>query len=256
MENKINMFPPIDSQWLHTNGSTYTVMHCANRDSDRPDYPPTVVYRNTHGKIYVKPLSTWYRSRTLIDSPITQPLIAEAARDDASADECIELAQALEQARAVKIAEFVAALPIGGATNNMPTPFQAGFQLACEEITHRLRTEEWDLCLKPIDADIAAVKLDTAPTFNQAEFDTMVEKGTKAWAGHAIKRDDVAGDAMRIDWIESQIQRTGSVWFLPCGEELRFIQVRHCGETTNYPTVAGLRKAIDSAIATSTKDAQ
>lgn len=73
---------------------------------------------------------------------------------DASAVECIELAQALEQARAIKIAETVAALQIGGATSDMPTPFQSGFQLACEEITHRLRTEEWDLCLTPIDAVI------------------------------------------------------------------------------------------------------
>ena len=64
-------------------------------------------------------------------------------------DECIELAQALEQARAIKIAETVAALAIGGATNNMPTRFQSGYQLACEEIIHLLRTQEWDLCLKP-----------------------------------------------------------------------------------------------------------
>lgn len=93
-------------------------------------------------------------------APANALAIVQAARDDvagdASVDECIELAQALEQARAVKIAEDVAALSIGGATNSMPTPFQSGFQLACEEITHRLRTEEWDLCLKPIGADIAA----------------------------------------------------------------------------------------------------
>jgi hypothetical protein len=74
---------------------------------------------------------------------------AQVGQDD---DECIDLAQALEQARAVKIAESVAALPIGGATNNMPTPFQSGYQLACEEIIHRLRTEVWNLCLKPISA--------------------------------------------------------------------------------------------------------
>lgn len=37
-------------------------------------------------------------------------------------------------------------LPIGGADSEMPTPFQAGYQLACEEIDHRLRTEQWELC--------------------------------------------------------------------------------------------------------------
>ena len=67
----------------------------------------------------------------------------------ATEDECIELAQALEQLRALKIVEKVSALPIGGADVGMPTPFHAGYQLACEEITHRLRTEIWTGCLTP-----------------------------------------------------------------------------------------------------------
>jgi hypothetical protein len=49
-----------------------------------------------------------------------------------------------ERLRAVKIVEAVMSLPIGGATAILPTPFQAGYQLACEEITHRLQTEEWE----------------------------------------------------------------------------------------------------------------
>lgn len=35
---------------------------------------------------------------------------------------------------ALKIVADVASLPIGGATAAMPTPFQAGYQMACEEI--------------------------------------------------------------------------------------------------------------------------
>ena len=74
---------------------------------------------------------------------------------DAVGDEVIELAQALEQSRAVQITKYVSELPAGGATNNMPTAFEAGYQMACEEITHRLRTEKWDFCLTPVDADIS-----------------------------------------------------------------------------------------------------
>lgn len=66
------------------------------------------------------------------------------------ADQIIELAQALEQRRAIAIAEAVHNLPIGGRTANMPTAFQAGYCAACEEIEHRLRTEEWTHCLKPV----------------------------------------------------------------------------------------------------------
>ena len=60
-------------------------------------------------------------------------------------DECIDLAKALERLRSIKIVGDVKALTIGGATNIMPTPFQAGYQLACEEITHRLQNENWEL---------------------------------------------------------------------------------------------------------------
>lgn len=69
-------------------------------------------------------------------------------------EECIALAQALEQRRALGIVEQVAALPVGGKDADAPTPFQAGYQLACEEILHRLRTEVWDGCLPPVAAKI------------------------------------------------------------------------------------------------------
>lgn len=68
---------------------------------------------------------------------------------EATEDQCIELAQALEQQRALHIVAAVMALPVGGATATMPTQFQAGYQLACEEIDHRLRTEQWEFCATP-----------------------------------------------------------------------------------------------------------
>ena len=66
---------------------------------------------------------------------------------EATEDECIELAQALEQQRALAIVAVVKALSVGGADANMPTAFHAGYQLACDEIEHRLRTEQWELSL-------------------------------------------------------------------------------------------------------------
>jgi hypothetical protein len=44
----------------------------------------------------------------------------------------------IELEQALKIVETVAALRLGGADAALPTPFQAGYQLACEEIAHRL----------------------------------------------------------------------------------------------------------------------
>ena len=65
------------------------------------------------------------------------------------ADEVISLAQALEQHRARKIVDAVSALPVGGKQEDSPSPFHAGYQLACEEVMHRLLTEEWDGCMNP-----------------------------------------------------------------------------------------------------------
>lgn len=75
-----------------------------------------------------------------------------AAADEATTEQCIELAGALEQLRAIKIAEAVHDLPVGGKEALMPTAFQAGYCAACEEIIYRLRTEEWANCLPPVDA--------------------------------------------------------------------------------------------------------
>lgn len=80
-------------------------------------------------------------------------LLAAAPKPEGSAeatpDEVIDLACALEQRRALHIVAEVAALQIGGADSQTPTPFQAGYALACEEIGTRLRTQQWELCGVP-----------------------------------------------------------------------------------------------------------
>lgn len=75
--------------------------------------------------------------------------------EEATVDECIELAEALERQRALKIVESVKAEPIGGVNSDNPTAFHAGYQLACDEIEHRLRTEQWELSLPECDHDKA-----------------------------------------------------------------------------------------------------
>ena len=62
-------------------------------------------------------------------------------------DECIDLSAALERQRALKIIEAVMSARIGGAESTMPTPFQAGYQLACDESIFRIKNEEWELRL-------------------------------------------------------------------------------------------------------------
>lgn len=54
-------------------------------------------------------------------------------------------------------------------------------------------------------------------------------------------------DTARVDAIELAIQDGGAVWFLPSGEQKRFVQVRKSGECRNFPTSPDLRAAIDAA---------
>ena len=67
---------------------------------------------------------------------------------EATTDQLIELAGALEQRRGLAIVDAVAVLSAGYQDG----AFKAGFETACEEITLRLRTEVWDHCLPPVDA--------------------------------------------------------------------------------------------------------
>lgn len=81
----------------------------------------------------------WRNTRTI------EAARQEEMRKRDAAETAIGVAVALEQARAHHIVEAVKALPIGGESAEIPTPFHAGYQLACEEIAHRLRSEQWEL---------------------------------------------------------------------------------------------------------------
>lgn len=58
---------------------------------------------------------------------------------------CIEVAVALEQQRALKIVEAVRKQGFSKSASEIPTQAESAFDLACEEIEHRLRTEVWEL---------------------------------------------------------------------------------------------------------------
>lgn len=81
----------------------------------------------------------WRNTRTI------EAARQEEMRKRDAAEAGIGVAVALEQARAHHIVQTVQALPIGGESADNPTPFHAGYQLACEEIAHRLRSEQWEL---------------------------------------------------------------------------------------------------------------
>jgi N-glycosidase YbiA len=72
-----------------------------------------------------------------------------AAQPAAQPDLMTDVAIELEQQRALKIVDDVHNLRIGGRNEVMPTAFQAGHCGACEEIEHRLRTEQWELLGQP-----------------------------------------------------------------------------------------------------------
>lgn len=53
-------WPLIGSVWMHRNGNEYEVVEHTNVEGGKPDYPPTVVYRNTeNGKLYSRRLNLW-----------------------------------------------------------------------------------------------------------------------------------------------------------------------------------------------------
>jgi hypothetical protein len=114
-------------------------------------------------------------------------------------DECIELAHALEQLRAIKIVEAVAAIQIGGANADIPTPFQAGYQLACEEIKHRLQTEQWNLGDMP--QPMASTHTDSkAPIDERARFEAGVKQG-KDFDLKLDENGEYAIHTTRMQWI-------------------------------------------------------
>lgn len=64
--NEIKQKPRTGTMWRHYNGNYYDVLALANECSDRPEYPPTVVYQGDNGKIWSRRLSDWDRSFTFV----------------------------------------------------------------------------------------------------------------------------------------------------------------------------------------------
>jgi len=69
---------------------------------------------------------------------------AHLTKPDAGGGEA-ELAAALEQQRALKIVADVRAQGFAKSGTTLPTQAESIFDLACEEIEHRLRAEQWEL---------------------------------------------------------------------------------------------------------------
>ena len=61
-------YPSPGSQWQHHNGNRYEVLCIANEFSERPEYPPTVVYRGDNGRIWSRPAADWARSMAPLPS--------------------------------------------------------------------------------------------------------------------------------------------------------------------------------------------
>lgn len=60
-----NDIPVNGSVWRHYKGRLYSVICVSNIDSERDDYPITVVYKNIEtNQIWSRPLSKWFDSMT------------------------------------------------------------------------------------------------------------------------------------------------------------------------------------------------
>lgn len=53
--------PKVGHKYQHINGNIYTVVAIANMRSERPEYPPTVVYEGNNGLVWCKPLANFIR---------------------------------------------------------------------------------------------------------------------------------------------------------------------------------------------------
>lgn len=59
------MIPKTGSKYRHRNGNLYEVLMIANANSDRAEYPITVVYRGNNGNIWAKTLADFNEKMTL-----------------------------------------------------------------------------------------------------------------------------------------------------------------------------------------------
>jgi hypothetical protein len=115
-----------------------------------------------------------------------------ASKPAVPADDVIDLAVALEQRRALHIVAAVRQQGFSKSGTAIPTQAESVFDLACEEIEHRLRTETWEL---------AGV---TGPLPKQAD-----EAVTVRESGVSLLTDDHKG--MRVDYSGLFKQATASL---------------------------------------------
>jgi hypothetical protein len=62
-------FPSAGDTWKHYKGNEYEVLMLANQYSERPEHPPTVVYRGGNGKVWTKTLASFLRKMTFVSKP-------------------------------------------------------------------------------------------------------------------------------------------------------------------------------------------
>lgn len=71
--------------------------------------------------------------------------VGNAAPVNGGERDTVEVAVALEQQRTLAIVKAVRDINFGESPTGMPTPASAAYDLACEEIERRVRTEQWEL---------------------------------------------------------------------------------------------------------------
>jgi hypothetical protein len=60
------MIPVKGTKYKHHNGNIYEVLLIANENSDRAEYPITVVYVGVNGNIWAKPLDNFLEKMSLV----------------------------------------------------------------------------------------------------------------------------------------------------------------------------------------------
>lgn len=58
--------PKVGHKYQHINGNVYTVIAIANMRSERPEYPPTVVYQGSNELVWCKPLVNFIAKMTRV----------------------------------------------------------------------------------------------------------------------------------------------------------------------------------------------
>lgn len=99
------------------------------------------VYESTGSGEYACLLGP-FATKDEADAAAHPPAQPPQPEQQATTDQLIDLSEELQKLRALHIAGAVRALRSPG---DAPTPFDAGYDLACEEIAHRLAHEEWEL---------------------------------------------------------------------------------------------------------------